>query len=156
MLSSTPDGFTTVGDHGWMDPDAYLYLAPRQLRRIQVGGETVDPADVEAALIAHPAVADAAVIGIPDERLGESVLAFVVSRSPSDARELKAYLRSCLSRHQVPRALRFVGQIPWTDAGKVDRRRLTELARTLALSAGPGLPGPPAPLKEDDHPCNST
>jgi bile acid-coenzyme A ligase len=123
-LGVTADGFATVGDRGRLDADGYLYLAPRQPCRIQVGGETVNPADVEAALMAHPDVADAAVAGLPDERLGESLLAVVVARGPADAATLKAYLRSRLSPHQVPRAVRFASHLPYTEAGKLDRRRL--------------------------------
>lgn len=130
----TADGFATVGDRGKLDADGYLYLASRQFGRIQVGDETVDPTDVEAVLRSHPNVIDAAVVGIPNGRLGASLVAFVVAREQADLRHLRAHLRSHLSRHQIPRALRFVEQLLYTEAGKVDRRRLTELAALTPTS----------------------
>lgn len=128
VLNSTADGFFSVGDHGRVDADGYLYLAPRQLRRVQVGGETVDPADVETALMTHPLVIDAAVVGVPDERLGESLVALVEARGPCDARQLKAYLRPRLSPQQLPRTVRFVDRLPYAETGKLDRQQLAELA----------------------------
>ncbi len=129
-LRTTVDGFATVGDRGWVDQDGYLYLARRQFARIQVGGETVDPAEVESALCAHPGVLDAAVLGVPDPRLGESLVAFVIAVDgvEGDAAQLRRYLRERIARHKVPGRVRFLPQLPQTDAGKLDRRRLAILA----------------------------
>jgi len=122
------DGFATVGDQGRLDESGYLYLAPRQLRRIQVGGETVDPAEIESLLAGHPGVLDAVVVGVPDERLGEALVALVIPASGRDGRLLRHYLRTRLARHKVPRVIRFTDQIPYTEAGKVDRLRAVQMA----------------------------
>jgi bile acid-coenzyme A ligase len=128
-VRTTFDGFATVGDRGWTDADRYLYLARRQLTRIQVGGETVDPAEVESALCGHPDVLDAAVLGVPDERLGESVIALVVAADgvEGDATALRRYVRERIARHKVPRLVQFVPQLPQTEAGKLDRSQLAAL-----------------------------
>jgi bile acid-coenzyme A ligase len=125
-ISATADGFVSVGDQGRLDADGYLYLTAKQLMRIQVGGETVDPSEVESVLMQHPDVLDAAVTGTFDDRLGESLVAFVVSAGANDAKAMKSYLRERMARHKVPRLVRFVGQLPYTEAGKLDRRRLAE------------------------------
>lgn len=121
------DGFATVGDQGRLDESGYLYLAPRQLHRIQVGGETVDPAEVESVLAGHPGVTDAVVVGVPDERLGEALVALVIPAGRPDGRLLRHYVRARLARHKVPRVIQFTDQIPYTEAGKVDRRLAAEL-----------------------------
>ncbi len=127
-VRTTIDGYASVGDHGRCDADGYLYLAHRQLTRIQVGGETVDPSEVESVLGGHPQVLDAAVLGVPDERLGEAVIALVVAEHGADPRALRHYLRERMARHKVPRLVRLVSELPYTDAGKLDRNRLEALA----------------------------
>jgi bile acid-coenzyme A ligase len=127
-IHTTGDGFASVGDHGHVDADGYLYLAPRQLGRIQVGGETVYPGEVESVLLDHPGVLDAGVAGIADEYLGEALIALVVPIGQPDPRTLRHYLRERLSRHKVPRAIRFVDSLPRRENGKLDRARLAALA----------------------------
>jgi bile acid-coenzyme A ligase len=131
------DGYSTVGDRGCLDPDGYLYLAPRQLSRIQVGGETVYPDEVELALCQHPLVLDVAVAGIPDDRVGEALIALVIPARPAGARDLRHYLLSRLPRHQVPREVKFVRALPRAETGKLMRERVAELAAGL-FPAGPG------------------
>jgi bile acid-coenzyme A ligase len=138
----TVDGFTSVGDRGWQDDDGYLYLEPRQLSRIQVGGETVDPGEVESLLMEHPDVLDAAVRGVPDERLGECLVALVVPAGGQDARVLRWYLREHVARHKVPRVVRFVGRLPRSEAGKLDRRALAAFAAATGASQVPSPVGP--------------
>jgi bile acid-coenzyme A ligase len=130
----TPDGFASVGDCGHLDGDGYLYLAPRQLRRIQVGGETVYPGEVESVLLDHPDVLDAAVLGISDERLGETLVALIVSAGHPDARQLRRYLRARMPPHKVPRTVTFVGRLPRGETGKLERARLAELAAAHRLA----------------------
>jgi bile acid-coenzyme A ligase len=120
----TTDGFVSVGDHGWQDGEGFLYLEPRQLGRVQVGGETVIPSEVEAVLMECPDVSDAAVLGVPDDRLGESLVALVVAAGAADAKALKRFLRGRLARPKVPRTVVFVERLPRTEAGKLDRRQL--------------------------------
>jgi bile acid-coenzyme A ligase len=128
QIRGTADGFASVGDTGWLDGDGYLYLAARQLSRIQVGGETVDPGEIESVLLGHPDGLDAAVAGVADDRLGESLVALVISAGARDAKAVKQYLRERMERPKVPRTVRFVEQLPYTDAGKLDRGRLAEVA----------------------------
>ena len=89
------------------------------------GGENVYPAEVEAVLHEHPVVADAAVVGVPDERWGEVGVAFVVADGVSDD-ELEAWCRDRLARFKVPRSFRFVGEIPRNGMGKVRKQELRE------------------------------
>jgi bile acid-coenzyme A ligase len=125
-LKTTADGFVSVGDRGHLDADGYLYLGRRQFTRIQVGGETVEPGEVESVLLSHPDVLDAAVLGVPDERLGESVAALVVRADGRgvEAEKLRRYVRERVARHKVPRVIRLVRQLPYTEAGKLDRTAL--------------------------------
>jgi bile acid-coenzyme A ligase len=126
----TADGFVSVGDRGRMDDEGYLYLEPRQLGRVQVGGETVVPGEIESVLMDYPGVSDAAVLGVPDDRLGESLVALVVTAGRPDAKVLKRYLRERVARHKVPRKVFFVERLPRTEAGKLDRSALAAATAT--------------------------
>jgi fatty-acyl-CoA synthase len=88
------------------------------------GGENVYPAEVEAVLHEHPRVADAAVVGVPDERWGESGVAFVVGTASEE--ELLAHCRERLARFKVPRAVRFVDELPRNSLGKVQKSALAQ------------------------------
>src|SRR5919205_4395621 len=81
---TTADGFASLGDLGWLDEDGYLYIADRRVDMIVSGGANVYPAEVEAALSEHPALADVAVIGVPDEEWGRRVHAVVQPANPAD------------------------------------------------------------------------
>lgn len=121
------DGFATVDDLGWLDGDGYLYLAGRSDDMIIVGGANVQPAEVERVLAAHPAVADAAAVGVPDDGLGERVHAVVQPRDPGSAptvEELRAWCRERLAPHKAPRSYDFVQELPRTAIGKLARTRL--------------------------------
>jgi len=130
QLRVRPDGFASVGDRGRLDDDGYLYLEPRQARRIQVGGETVYADEVEFVLGQHPQVQDAAVIGVPDQRLGEAVVAVVAApRAQVSARELRVFARDRLARHKVPRRVLITDVVPRSGTGKVDRQQVARLAQ---------------------------
>ena len=126
-LPTTPDGFATVGDHGWLDPDGYLFLAPRRTDLINVGGENVYPAEVEAVLMEHPAVLDAMAVGGADPILGAVVHANVVPAAPDlvDRPELVRHCAARLSPYKVPRTINFVASVPRSAAGKLHRWRMT-------------------------------
>jgi O-succinylbenzoic acid--CoA ligase len=117
-----------TGDLGRLDDDGYLYVVDRRDDLIISGGENVYPAEVEAALLAHPEVAEAGVAGIADPTWGQVVFAAVVLRAGSraTAEELRAHCRARLAGYKVPSRLRLVEALPRNAAGKLVRRRLVE------------------------------
>ncbi len=130
------DGWMRTGDLGAFDADGFLRLEGRVKEMIKTGGLTVIPAEVEAALVAHPGVADAAVVGMPDERWGEAVHAFVIPApgttiSPD---ELKAFCHERLAGYKRPKVIHVVSTLPRTGIGKIARRVIRE--QLLASSGG--------------------
>ena len=116
-------------DRGRVDPAGYFWHAGRADDVIISAGWTIGPAEVEDAIMKHPAVAEAAVIGVPDPLRGQIVKAFVVAKAiatPGLAEEIQALVRSRLSQHEYPRAIEFVDSLPKTPAGKVNRKILRE------------------------------
>ena len=125
-IRTTLDGFATVGDHGRLDQDGYLYLEPRDHDTINVGGEKVDPDEVEAALLDHPAVIDAVAVAVPHQTLGSVVGAHVVLQRGASVRkaELAAHCGRRLAGYKIPKHFTFVDQVPRSAAGKIQRWRL--------------------------------
>jgi len=127
----TADGWLRTGDAGFVDADGYLYLHDRIKDMIVSGGENVYPAEVENVLMTHPAVADVAVIGVPDRRWGEAVKAIVVARvvargaAPTEA-ELIAFARDRLAGFKLPKSVDFVDALPRNPSGKLLKRALRE------------------------------
>jgi long-chain acyl-CoA synthetase len=123
-----PHGWLHTGDAGYLDEDGYLYIHDRIKDMIVTGAENVYPAEVENVLMAHAAVADAAVIGVPDDRWGETVKAVLV-RAPragtSDA-EIIAYCRTLLAGYKCPTSIDWVAALPRNPSGKVLKRELRE------------------------------
>jgi long-chain acyl-CoA synthetase len=134
----TPDGWLRTGDGGFLDENGYLFLTDRIKDMIVSGGENVYPVEVEEALAQHPDVAEAAVIGVPHERWGEAVKAFVVARPDSapSPEELIAFARERLAGYKLPRSVEFVDDLPRTPSGKVLKRKLRERAITLYSHPG--------------------
>lgn len=122
----TEDGFTTVGDMGWVDDDGYVYIADRRLDMIISGGANVYPAEVEAALSDHPSIRDLVVIGLPDDRWGQRVHAIIEPVGDVSSGELEAYARSRLAPYKVPKTYEFVDHLPRNEAGKIRRRALMD------------------------------
>jgi bile acid-coenzyme A ligase len=125
-IRTTPDGFATVGDRGRLDRDGYLYLEPRDHDAINVGGEKVDPDEVEAALRDHPAVIDVVAVAVPHQTLGSVVGVQVVLRPGASVRkgELAAHCGRRLAGYKIPKHFTFVDQVPRSAAGKIQRWRL--------------------------------
>lgn len=125
----TDDGYATVGDLGRLDADGYLHLVDRRVDMIVTGGANVYPAEVETALIDHPAIADIVVVGLRDPRWGRRVHAIVEpadpERPPTDG-EVVAYAKSRLAPYKVPKTVEIVDAIPRSEATKVNRRTLVE------------------------------
>jgi bile acid-coenzyme A ligase len=118
-------GWESLGDMGWLDADGYLYLGDRQSDMILSGGANIYPAEVEAALLEHPAVRSCAVIGLPDDDLGSRVHAIVEADLDAvDVAELAAFCADRLVRYKVPRTFEFTDEALRDDAGKVRRTAL--------------------------------
>ncbi len=122
------DGFFTAGDLGWVDAEGYLFIADRRTDLIITGGANVYPAEVESALSAHPKVADVAVVGVPDDDMGKSVLAVVELRAgeTASAQEIIDFARRDLAHYKCPRRVEFVDRLPREPQGKVRKRELAE------------------------------
>ncbi|SSC23161.1 AMP-dependent synthetase/ligase, partial [Klenkia terrae] len=126
--------WSAIGDIGRVDDEGYLYLTDRKAFMIISGGVNVYPQEAEDVLVMHPAVADVAVIGIPDDDLGEAVLGVVqtvegVEPSPDLAADLIGFARERLAGYKVPRRIEFMAELPRSAAGKLVKRRLTEVYR---------------------------
>jgi bile acid-coenzyme A ligase len=129
QLQTTADGFSTVGDMGHLDDDGYLYIADRRVDMIITGGANVFPAEVEAALIDHPGVADVVVIGLKHAEWGRSVHAIVEPSNPAEPpaeEDVIAFAKQRLAAYKVPKSVEIVDRIPRSEATKVNRGRLVE------------------------------
>jgi O-succinylbenzoic acid--CoA ligase len=124
------DGWLHTGDLGHIDEDGFLYVTGRRDEMIVTGGENVMPAEVEAVLVTHPAVADAAVVGRPDPEWQEAVCALVVLAEGGEAgeEELRSHCSSSLAPYKVPKRVDFVSSLPRTPSGKLLRGELMQLA----------------------------
>lgn len=119
-------GWESVGDLGWMDSDGYVYISDRRSDLILSGGANVYPAEVEAALEQHPAVRSSAVVGLPDEDLGQRVHAIVQLGKPVSLEELREHLAGRLVQYKLPRSFEFLDEPLRDDAGKVRRAALRD------------------------------
>ena len=120
------DGLMSTGDLGHFDPAGRLFIDGREDDMIVSGGENVFPQEVEELLARHAAVADVAVVGVPDQEFGQRLVAYVVLAGPVDADGLREYVKANLARYKVPREVRFVDQLPRNATGKVLKRFLKE------------------------------
>ena len=121
-----PGGWFRTGDAGYMDEQGYVFLKDRIKDLLMSGGENIYPAEVENAIMAHPAVQEVAVIGVPSERWGETPLAVVVPKAGEsvDAEELIAFTRERLAHFKCPTAVEVIEQLPRNPSGKVLKREL--------------------------------
>lgn len=118
------DGWLHTGDMGRFDEDGYVYIVERKKDLIIRGGFNIYPRDVEEVLATHPTVIEVAVVGIPSEKMGEEVKAFVVTRTPVEADELMAYCRERLANYKTPKEIEFVSALPRNAIGKIDKKEL--------------------------------
>jgi long-chain acyl-CoA synthetase len=130
--SSYRGDYFTLGDHGYLDDDGYLFLTGRSAELIISGGVNIYPAEVDAVLLTHPAVGDAGTIGIPNDEWGEEVKAVIelkegIEPTPELAAEIKEFCRDKLASFKLPRSSDFVDELPRHDNGKLYRRKLREM-----------------------------
>jgi acyl-CoA synthetase (AMP-forming)/AMP-acid ligase II len=121
-------GWLHTGDAGYMDADGYVYVVDRTKDMIVSGGENVYSTEVERALYAHADVLEAAVIGIPDDKWGEAVTAFVVPKEGTspDADAVRAHCRDLIAPYKIPKSVRFVDELPKSATGKIQKAALRE------------------------------
>ncbi|HEX5586777.1 MAG TPA: AMP-binding protein [Acidimicrobiia bacterium] len=116
----------SVGDMGYVDDDGFLFLTDRKSHMIISGGANIYPAEVENVLFGHPAVADVAVIGVPDDEFGEQVKAVVQARSEVTEAELLGYCRERLAHYKCPKSVDFVDELPRDPNGKIRKAKLRD------------------------------
>jgi len=120
------DGWISVRDVGYLDDDGHLHVVDRADDMIISGGVNVYPAETEVGLGSHPQVADCAVVGVPDPKWGQRIVAAVVPRGDVSADELITWCKDHASYAAVPKEVRFMESLPRNDIGKIDKRKLTE------------------------------
>jgi acyl-CoA synthetase (AMP-forming)/AMP-acid ligase II len=130
------DGWLHTGDIGVMHADDTLQITDRKKDMFTVGGFNVYPAEIENVMSAHPAIAQVAVIGVPDDRLGEVGMAYVVRRADvaAESRDLIAWCREQMANYKVPRVVEFVEALPVNATGKVLKYELRARAAARATS----------------------
>ena len=127
------EGWNRTGDLVRIDADDYVFPEGRLSDTINRGGEKFGPAEIEAVLRRHPAVADVAVAGIPDPELGERVGAAIVCRGELDAEAVRAFCSQHLARFKLPERIAFVEELPHTNLWKLSRRQIAELIERQRL-----------------------
>ena len=127
--SFTPDGWLRTGDLGHRDADGFFFITGRIKELIIKGGENIAPREIDEALLKHPAVLDAAAVGIPDKHYGQEIMVCVVLREGVNcsADELAAFCHEQLGRYKTPKVIQFVTELPRGPSGKVQRLKLLEL-----------------------------
>ena len=126
------EGWLHTGDLGLMREDGYIHLTGRAKDMIIRGGENVYPREVEEFLYTHPKVAEAQVVGIPDERLGEVVVAWIrlKAKEESTEEEIRKFCEGKIAYFKIPQHVRFVEQFPMTVTGKIQKFRIREIETT--------------------------
>jgi len=124
-----PGGWLRTGDVGVRDADGYFFITGRIKELIIKGGENIAPREIDEVLLRHPAVLDAAAVGVPDKHYGQEVVACVIRREGHDctAEELREFCAGHLGRFKAPKSIHFVDELPRGPSGKVQRLKLVDL-----------------------------
>jgi sulfoacetate-CoA ligase len=127
-----PDGFLHTGDLGYRDAEGYYFITGRLKELIIKGGENIAPREIDEVLLQHPAVLEAAAVGIPDKDYGQEILACVVLKPEASCAEhkLREFCLRELGPYKTPKAFRFVNELPKGASGKIQRLKLSELVET--------------------------
>ncbi len=127
--ASFRDGWFYTGDLGYFDEEGFLYVAGRKKDMVKSGGISIYPLEIESVIYGHPAILEAAVIGVPDAQWGEAVKAVVVLKPDAalGGDELIAFCKERLSAYKVPKSVDFRDALPHTEVGKVNKVKLKEL-----------------------------
>ena len=125
------DGWFYTGDIACMDENGYVYISGRAKDMINRGGEKIYPKEVENFLLSHPAISDAQIVGVPSERYGEEVMAYIITKAGEvlTEEEVKEYVRAHMAVYKTPKYVRFIDSFPCTLSGKVQKYKLVERAR---------------------------
>ncbi len=125
------DGWLCTGDIGYLDADGYVYITDRKKDLIIKGGENISPREIEEGIYSHPAVAEAAVFGVPDEVYGENIAAAIVLRAGQNLTEaeMKEYIGQYVTRFKVPARIEFLPSLPKNNSGKILKRTLKDQFR---------------------------
>lgn len=124
-LSFTQDGWFKTGDMGFLDEDGFLHLVERKKNMILISGFNVYPSEIEQVLLKNPNVSEVAVVGVPDEKSGEKVKAFIVKKNPTlTENEVIEFCRQFLTNYKIPKSIVFIDKIPKTAVGKVSYKDL--------------------------------
>jgi acyl-CoA synthetase (AMP-forming)/AMP-acid ligase II len=125
-----PDGWLHTGDLGYMDEDGFVFVTGRIKELIIKGGENIAPKEIDEALYKHPAILDAAAVGIPDKDYGEEIMACVVLKPDSTAtqEELQNHCLEHLGKFKTPRVIKIMDDLPKGPSGKIQRLKLREVA----------------------------
>ncbi|GAA1873674.1 AMP-binding protein [Brevibacterium marinum] len=125
-----PDSWATIGDMGWLDEDRFLYIAERTTGLIIAGGVNIYPQEIENELVLRDSIVDVAVVGRPDDELGQVPVAYVQLAEgvgpDGEAEEIRAWLGESLARFKIPRDIHFVAKLPRTPTGKLVKRKLPD------------------------------
>jgi acyl-CoA synthetase (AMP-forming)/AMP-acid ligase II len=124
-----PDGWFRTGDVGMRDADGFFFITGRIKELIIKGGENIAPREIDEVLLRHPAVLDAAAVGVADRHYGQEIVACVIRRAGADcsAEEIRAFCLEHLGKYKTPKAIHFVDELPRGPSGKVQRLKLLDL-----------------------------
>ncbi|HUH59531.1 MAG TPA: ATP-dependent acyl-CoA ligase, partial [Candidimonas sp.] len=120
-------GWLYTGDRGYLDEDGYLYFDGRVKELIRRGGEMIAPTEIEQQLLKHPAIKDCAVLGVPDDIMGEEIKVVIVASEPVAPEALQVFLKGRVPDYMIPRFFGFVDEIPKTETQKIKRHELMRL-----------------------------